>query len=334
MQIISIYNKKGGVGKTTLCFNLASIIAQYQHKKVLIIDADPSAFLSMTFAQAINRPLVNNRIPMDDSLYDYIFRDLPFEEVVRHYQFDRFTGDIFRVVEEHKKSKSVRVFSLAKDKITTSEKPESVADGRSSTRNCCVDFISGDGRFEEKSPDDPYVLQKKLEEIRNRYDVVFIDSPPEKVNTQPFSLIASNAIIAPLVPDFYSAKGYADVLDDVSDVNQRYKTSIRFLGIVFSHFKIDSLTSKYIDRLIQIAAPNDYLFRDTFDDRSLTAKALAVGIPVGVFVNAARDIASTMTQEELRHASENASDYELKNSAMSYLSMSIELQQKTEDYTR
>ena len=45
-KIISIFNNKGGVGKTTITWNLSDALAR-QGKKVLVIDFDPQCNLSI-----------------------------------------------------------------------------------------------------------------------------------------------------------------------------------------------------------------------------------------------------------------------------------------------
>ena len=46
MKAIAMFNNKGGVGKTTVLCNLASWLSLNEHKKVLVIDADPQKILS------------------------------------------------------------------------------------------------------------------------------------------------------------------------------------------------------------------------------------------------------------------------------------------------
>lgn len=52
-KVLAILNQKGGVGKTTLCFQMAHAFA-HSGKKVLCLDMDPQANLSLLFTQENN----------------------------------------------------------------------------------------------------------------------------------------------------------------------------------------------------------------------------------------------------------------------------------------
>ena len=73
-RVIAIVNQKGGVGKTTTTANLGASIA-YLKKKVLLIDLDPQANLSLHFGVDFKK--------IEKSCYELLMRkDTEFSETV------------------------------------------------------------------------------------------------------------------------------------------------------------------------------------------------------------------------------------------------------------
>ena len=81
-KIISVANNKGGVGKSTITFNLAGAISEIGGK-VLLVDMDQQSSLSSTFLDSIyDLPhtvadaLLNLDLPIEQTIYSTRFEDI------------------------------------------------------------------------------------------------------------------------------------------------------------------------------------------------------------------------------------------------------------------
>lgn len=72
MKIITIANKKGGVLKTTLSIEIASVLVK-QNKKVLIVDYDTQRNVSLSFGIDAKK--------QDLTLYDLLQDDIKINEI-------------------------------------------------------------------------------------------------------------------------------------------------------------------------------------------------------------------------------------------------------------
>ncbi len=80
MQIISVINQKGGVGKTTTVINLAAGLSQ-QNKKILVIDLDPQGNATTGLG-------LSNMQNSNDTIYDVLNGTKVISEVIKKTQFE------------------------------------------------------------------------------------------------------------------------------------------------------------------------------------------------------------------------------------------------------
>jgi len=96
-----------------------------------------------------------------------------------------------------------------------------------------VDLMTADVEL-ARSPGYAHRLQAGLESIRDRYDHVFIDCPPSISVLPQTALVASDAFLVPVLPQFLAVEGVHNLLQAARRLGERYGTRPEPLGIVLT----------------------------------------------------------------------------------------------------
>ncbi len=77
-------------------------------------------------------------------------------------------------------------------------------------------------------------LERLLHRVRSKYDLILLDCPPSLSLVGVNALVASDALIVPVTPQFLAAEGLVGLLATVDKVRTRLGARTRLLGILMS----------------------------------------------------------------------------------------------------
>lgn len=191
MKKACVINFKGGVGKTTLSFHLATYLAR-EHR-VLLIDVDHQSSLSFVILggplwescvkdqKTINRvfeSFCNRRIPMPKD--EIIIRNPIFERHKRRKYYEDFFPQLDFV------SAQLQLDDTEIDLASTNYGNPMLSDWQK--RTLLADWLDSIG-------------------AANKYDYVIFDCPPATKIVSQNALAASESYVIPVIPDDLSSRG-------------------------------------------------------------------------------------------------------------------------------
>lgn len=202
-----IFNKKGGVGKTTITCNLAAISSQ-SGKKTLVIDLDPQCNASNYL---MNDQFLAAR-DQKKTIYDYFKGSL---DVGSTFGFNPF----FPRIDRSENDLSYYLHQTVYDNLWMIPAHPNLAEIENQLVN------------KHKI----YKLRDALNSM-NRFDAVFIDTPPALNFFSQSALIAASKCLIPFDCDAFSRDAIYDVGHHIGDIQNDHNHDLQVEGIVVNQF--------------------------------------------------------------------------------------------------
>lgn len=217
--IIATVNMKGGVGKTTLTVNLATCLAKYHGKRVLVVDLDSqiSATLSLMQPQEFAKVRREKR-----TLGQLIYKEIKPNNRIKRTTEEVIQSDICQIPELSLLPGDIDLY----DEYLVSE----LLHNKASNQDNC-DFSDVWNGFEEE------LIKGILEPVINDYDFIILDCAPGYNLLTRSGIVASNFYLLPARPEPLSVVGIQLLERRIAKLKNSYGDDSCFksqlLGIVF-----------------------------------------------------------------------------------------------------
>lgn len=125
-------------------------------------------------------------------------------------------------------------------------------------------------------------LKSALEEVKDRYDAIFIDCPPSLELLTLNGLCAADAIIVPVQCEYYALEGLSDLMRTMRMVKQRLNPRLELFGVILTMFDGRTNFSNQVAQEVRRHFPGK-VFTSVIPRNVRLAEAPSHGIPVHVY---------------------------------------------------
>lgn len=245
-KVVSFINMKGGVGKTTLCIGIGEYLANYCGKKILFIDLDPQFNTTQSLVNEFNLE----------------------EEYLSNYSEGTNQRTVMRLFETQQ-TIAKRLDLPEPDDILVHLNDN--MDLLPVTINLILVETDKDGSKAKKVK--KFILNNNLKE---KYDFIFIDCPPTISVYTDAALIASDFYLVPIRIDRYSILGIKLLKQVIDRLDDNEGIGIKPLGIVYTMVK--ELSQKTVQLKTTFESTEIVQEIGMFENMTLQVNDLLVGL--------------------------------------------------------
>ena len=266
MKVISVFNQKGGVGKTNTVVNLAVALANLS-KKVLVVDIDPQA--NTTSGLGLDK------YNIDTSLYDLFYANEEVEmsensETVEEADIlpddESEEGNSDKEDSDNDESDKKEVEEI--EEIVEIDINEYISQTKSG-----VDIIPSEAALSGLEVElvalDPIERTQQLKGLIadiDGYDYVLIDCPPSLGLLSINALVASDSIVIPVQAEYYALEGISELMNTFNLVKKQLNTDLEIEGVLLTMFDkrtylsyevVEEVKSYFKDKVFKVMIPRN-----------------------------------------------------------------------------
>ncbi|MCO4752962.1 MAG: ParA family protein [Bacteriovoracaceae bacterium] len=187
-KVITVANNKGGVGKTMQAYQLSTYLA-HKGNKVLVIDLDSQANLSVTLGADVRRTLIP----------EWLIGDVDSEDVIVPAEGKQdFYNNLFVIPSSRHMANLAKLLILSEAEVRKNA-----------------------GRKER-------LLKLRIEALKEKFDYIVIDTPPMLGDELIMALVASDRIFIPTQAQDYSIDGLEELMDTFEIIKESENPSLDF----------------------------------------------------------------------------------------------------------
>lgn len=233
-KVISFINYKGGVGKTTTTYHIGCALALFHNKKVLLVDVDPQTNLTFLCVvperwEAFKKD--NGTIAklfesyLKDSFDTYQIENIIWKSPIELFTKGKVTKDVVKNLDLIPSdvdllSVDIELASKTWRKIESGFYQEQLQILRRTIKSIKELFgidTSDDIRDALFSIEQRHILKNAIHKIKDNYDYILIDCPPNLYLVTQNALAASDTYVITTIPDHMSTIGINILIKKIRD---------------------------------------------------------------------------------------------------------------------